>query len=36
LHFITGIAVVEGQGRRLFEQEGLKAVPSSIKTEQKR
>jgi hypothetical protein len=33
---IAGIAVVEGQGRRLFEQEGLKAVPSLTKTEQKR
>jgi hypothetical protein len=33
---ITGIAVMEGQGRRLFEKEGLKAVPSLLKTEQKR
>jgi len=33
---ITGIAVMEGQGRRLFEQEGLKAVSSLLKTEQKR
>jgi hypothetical protein len=33
---VTEIAVMEGQGRRLFEQEGLKAVPSLTKTEQKR
>jgi hypothetical protein len=33
---ITGIVVMEGQGRRLFEQEGLKAVPSLTKIEQKR
>jgi hypothetical protein len=33
---ITRVLVVEEQGRRLFEKEGLKAVPSLIKTEQKR
>ena len=35
LHLITRILVMEKQGRRLFEQEGLKAVPS-LKTEKKR
>jgi len=33
---ITGILVVEEQGRRLFEKEGLKAVPSLTKIEKKR
>jgi hypothetical protein len=36
LHLITRVLVMEEQGRRLFEKEGLKAVPSLTKTEQKR
>jgi hypothetical protein len=33
---IAKILVMEGQGRRLFEKEGLKAVPSLQNTKQKR